>query len=368
MPGRVSWLEKFLKPEAGRADRRRVDQFAAYRWSGSALTQEMVRDISSSGLYLLTGERWQPGTVLALTLQRKGPMDPDPTRRITAQVKVTRSGSDGVGLSFLWSKDDPKSQRWDSLVEALVNLTKPVEMVSLVRMVEAFAFLGRICSGGTEEIGEWVRTRASSHKAQNAVLIALKAESLLGEGVASNGSRIHPHVAERILEIGSGTDEEWLHRFWAGLLIASVSRDGGDTTNLKFVEILGELRSIPIRILTVVCTRAIKVSSEAGVLTAEPLDCDMGELAATVGARGLQMEQDVESLATQKVIERKAVKGPVLLANNHTYITPTTLGLQLFALCHGHRGTLQSFYFSDSSEISGQANSIKQANVESWHI
>src|SRR5262249_36049475 len=125
MGGRVSWLgkvlkpdpntiaeafgklEKFLAPESDRAERRRVEQFAAYRWNGSDLAQDTVRDISSSGLYLLTNERWEPGTVLVLTLQREGPMDPDPARRITTQVKVVRCGTDGVGLSFLWSKEDP---------------------------------------------------------------------------------------------------------------------------------------------------------------------------------------------------------------------------------------------------------------------
>src|ERR1700758_4831110 len=99
MAGRVRWLEKvlkpdpdalaaafgklekFLAPESDRAERRRVDQFAAYRWNGSSLTQEMVRDISSSGLYLVTRDRWQPGTILALTLQREGPLDLDPARR-----------------------------------------------------------------------------------------------------------------------------------------------------------------------------------------------------------------------------------------------------------------------------------------------
>src|SRR5690348_5375356 len=111
MPGRVSWLEKVLKPDTdtiaaafGRlekflapegdraAERRSVEQFASYRWNGSSLTQETVRDVSSSGLYLLTQDRWQVGTILALTLQREGPLDLDPARRITTQVKVVRCG------------------------------------------------------------------------------------------------------------------------------------------------------------------------------------------------------------------------------------------------------------------------------------
>jgi hypothetical protein len=339
------WLEKFLVPEADRAERRRVDQFASYRWNGGALTQEPVRDISSTGLYLLTKERWEPGTILTLNLQREGSLELDPARRITTQAKVMRNGTDGVGLTFLWSKDDPESRRWEALLESLIEQTKPRDMQSLVQMVEAFAFLGRICPEGAEEIGEWVRTRASSHKVLNAVSIALKAENLLGQGLASNTAGVNPQVAVRILEVGSSTDEEWLHGFWAGLLITAISRDGRDTTNLELVELFSQLTSIPIRIFTVVCTRAPKVILESGVVVANPLACNMEELIATVGSRGNQIERDLDALTGFQLIERKAANASALLRSNEAYIKPTTLGLQLFALCNGHRGSLREFYF-----------------------
>jgi hypothetical protein len=343
----IGWLEKFVTPEADRAERRFVEQFAAYRWNGSALAQDMVRDISASGFYLLTKERWQPGTILALTLQREGSLDLDPTRRITTQARVIRCGPDGVGLSFLWSKDDPESRQWESLLESLIEQTKPAEMLSLVRLVEAFAFLSQICSGGAKEIGEWVRTRASSYKVLNAVSIALKAENHLGLGVSNNGARVNPQVAVRILEVGSGTDEDWLHRYWAGLLITALSPDGREKTNLDFVEILSQLTSIPLRIFTVVCTKSAKGLSESGDVFAKPLACNLEELAATVGARGPQMERELEALSALQLIEKKkAATGPALLASNESYLTPTILGLELFALCNGHRGALHDFYLA----------------------
>jgi hypothetical protein len=369
MSGRASWLgkvlkpdsdaiaaafgrlEKFLAPEADRAERRQVAQFAAYRWNGSALTQDMVRDISASGLYLVTNERWRPGTILALTLQKEGSLDLDPARRITTQVKVVRCGPDGVGLSFLWAKDDPESRQWESLLESLIGQTRPADMLGLVRIVEAFAFLGRICPDGVEEIREWVRTRASSHKILNAVSIALKAENLLGSGVASDSLRVNPHVAVRVLELGSSTDEDWLHRFWGGLLITAVSGNGREQANLEFVELLSQLTSIPLRIFTVVCTRATKVISESGEVCAKPLACNIEELTATVGSRGPQVERELEVLCRLQLIERqRAANSPVLLASSETDITPTGVGLELFALCNGHGGNLQEFYFQDSTE------------------
>jgi hypothetical protein len=346
----IGWLEKFVTPEQGKAERRVVDQFAAYRWNGSALTHDKVRDISSTGLYLLTPERWQPGTILALTLQREGPLELDPARRITTQAKVVRCGPDGVGLLFLWAKDDPESRRWDALLECVIEQTRPGDMLSLVRLVEAFAFLGRICSDGAEAIGDWVRTRASSHRVLNAVSIALNADSLLGLGSATNRERINPFVAVRILEVGSETHEEWLHRFWAGLFVTSISTDGRDGTNLEFVELFSQLTSIPVRIFTVVCTNATKVLSQSGDVSAKPLACHLSQLTATVGSRGPQTARDLESLAALQLIEKKSASTSALLTSDEIYLNPTALGLQLFALCNGHQGPLRDFYFLAPSE------------------
>lgn len=355
----IGWLEKFLTPDSDRAQRRFVDEFAAYRWNGSDLTQEMVRDISSSGLFLLTKERWQPGTILTLTLQRDGSLELDPTRRITTQAKVVRCGRDGVGLSFLWSKNDPQSRRWENLLESLIEQTKPGDMLCLVRMVEAFAFLGRFCFDEAEEIGDWVRTRASSHRVLNAVSILLKAQSLLNLGPKSEKVRVNPQVAVRILDVGSGTDEEWLHRFWAGLLITSVSKDGRGKANLEFIELFSQLTSIPLRVFTVVCTRATKVLSESGSVSAQPLACNLDELVATVGSRGSQIERDLDSLSRSQLIERKKSADQALLATTETYLTPTATALQLFALCNGHRGSLRDFYFLDSSPIRAGASPVR---------
>ena len=82
------WLEKFLKPDSRKTERRSVHQFAAYRWNGSTLKQDAVRDISSTGVYILTEERWQRGMLVWLTLQEEGGLEKRPERRIGVQAKV----------------------------------------------------------------------------------------------------------------------------------------------------------------------------------------------------------------------------------------------------------------------------------------
>ena len=346
----INWLEKFVTPEADRAERRVVEQFAAYRWDGTALTCDTVRDISSTGLYLLTAERWKPGTIVALTLQREGPLDPDPARRITTQTRVIRCGPDGVGLSFLWAKDDPEARRWDSLLESLIQQTKPAHMESLARLVEAFAFLGQICPDGADEIGEWVRTRASSHKILTAVAIALKTKLLLDRTPDAEPLVVDPQLAVRILEVGSETHEDWLQNYWAGLLITSSVANARHEGHLELVETFSLLTSIPIRILTVICTKSTKVLLHNGQVAAKRLTCNTEELAATVGARGPQLQRDLQSLASLQLIEKSESRASALHATTETLITATPLALKLFALCNGHRGSVPDFYFAVAPE------------------
>jgi hypothetical protein len=73
----------------------------AHYWDGAAPAAHTIRDISANGLYLLTEQRWYPGTLVMMTLQRKDSFDGEADRSITVQSKVVRSGADGVGLAFI---------------------------------------------------------------------------------------------------------------------------------------------------------------------------------------------------------------------------------------------------------------------------
>jgi hypothetical protein len=356
MAERTNWLEKFLKHDSERvAERRPVDHFAAYRWDGSNLKQDTVRDISSTGVYIFTEERLQRGTLVSLTLQREGPLEKTAERRIVVQAKVVRCGDDGMGLAFVL-RDDPESRHWESLRERLIEETKPEDMLNLVKMIDAVAFLSQICPGGAEKIGQLLRGRLSNHKVANALGIALKGERLLAFEPATERLRADPSLVVRILEDGSCTDEDWLKHFWGGILATSCSVDGKDGSNMVFVELLSQLTTFPIRILTVVCTRATKVLSESGSISAKPLACKLGEITTTTASRGLRIERDLEHLSELGLIEKRDSNSPALLPSDETFITPSSLGLELFARCNGHRGSLREFYASDPSSTPIRAN------------
>ena len=99
----MSWLARILFHEHRKTERQRAPQLAAYYWNGANAVPHSVRDISSSGAYILTEERWHVGTILMVTLQSTDEyIDVRPPLSISVQSKVVRSGIDGVGLTFLF--------------------------------------------------------------------------------------------------------------------------------------------------------------------------------------------------------------------------------------------------------------------------
>jgi len=96
-----SWLEWLLSRERRTAKRQEPLHLVAHYWDGAAPLAHDIRDISSTGLYILTEQRWYPGTQVMLSLQRIGVPDTDPDRSIMVNAKVVRSGTDGVALAFV---------------------------------------------------------------------------------------------------------------------------------------------------------------------------------------------------------------------------------------------------------------------------
>jgi hypothetical protein len=100
----VSFFGRFLRwlsSDRRRSRRHPLPGLVAYYWTGGAPQAFHIGDISTHGLFLLTDERWFPGTLILMTLQRVDTSGDDPGDTIPVQTKVVRWDDDGVGLSFL---------------------------------------------------------------------------------------------------------------------------------------------------------------------------------------------------------------------------------------------------------------------------
>lgn len=104
-PGTLrTWLQNWLSSDRRRAPRQPLPGLVAYYWTGSAPRAYQIADISASGFYLLTEERWFPGTMVLMTLQRTDSSGKNLDDSIAVQSRVVRWGSDGLGLAFVVSR------------------------------------------------------------------------------------------------------------------------------------------------------------------------------------------------------------------------------------------------------------------------
>jgi hypothetical protein len=95
------WLGLLSSRERRKAPRREVLNLVAHYWDGAAPLAHHIRDISLTGLYLMTEQRWYPGTLVRILLQKTGVAEADPDRSIMVNAKVIRAGTDGVGLALV---------------------------------------------------------------------------------------------------------------------------------------------------------------------------------------------------------------------------------------------------------------------------
>ncbi len=100
-----NWFKRWWSPDARKAPRQPAPRLSAYYWNGSTPNAHNVRDVSSTGLYLLTEDRWYPGTLILMTLQDTDGMENGGKPVISVKVRAVRWGDDGVGLQFVLSED-----------------------------------------------------------------------------------------------------------------------------------------------------------------------------------------------------------------------------------------------------------------------
>ncbi len=112
-----SWFQRLLEPEPPdprKAQREVLTGLVAYFFTGGRPVAQSVRDISATGVFVFTEERWYPGTVVRITLTDQH--DPSTERSLTLNAKVVRATSDGVGFQFLL-KDEKEGSTSSSGVD-----------------------------------------------------------------------------------------------------------------------------------------------------------------------------------------------------------------------------------------------------------
>jgi len=342
MTGPETEIELLPVPQPQESDRRKAERrvspgLAAYHPDGTDPKQASIRDISSSGVYLLTQERWAPGTVVPLTLQREGPPEKSADRRIAVQARAVRAGDDGIALSFVLPQG-MDLRFWCSPLKTTTEQNQPEDVLHEFRLAEALAFLCRISPSGADAITDLMRERLCNYRLDSAIEISLRAQKMFAFSMGLDSRQAPPHVVLHVLETGSWADTDWIQQYWAGLLVSSCTPGGTDESNLRFIDLFAQLTPTHLRLLEVSCSRAHNARMGIGWASANAFVCSPEEISQIVGTRDLmKIERDLSHLAELDLLAHP-LRSSSFAPLHNTNITPSSLGLQLYERCNGRQG------------------------------
>lgn len=351
----LKWLSPNSYSEERRASiRRPAQELVVYTAPDGEARKFEVGNISSTGIYVRTEERWEPGANLELTLQRSGPVEQRRDRRMDLHADAVRCGNDGVGLQF----DFPEGMHldlWECAVRGKTYETGPEYIVQEMRMARALGTIRRICPEAADDAKQMLHKEFSNVRVASAVRIAYIAEEMLARE-AGTAPRLAPaELVKRILETGSWSDTEWIQQMWGGLLASSCSADGEDMSNGIFIDMLSQLAPVHLRILGIASERAEKPGPVAGPFTVNC--CTAAELTKALDLSNLTKTlRSVQELADMGLVAA-AKRSPSDPQDENAKTAITPLGLEMYTRCHGRR------FSAAREEASGEVQSKEPARL-----
>ena len=340
VPQRDSLKSRFLhwltaddrQSERRIAPRRSLPGLIAFDGTPAESEPLEVADISSTGVYLRTEQRWPTGRVISLTLQKKDAPRSHSDRQVAVEADTVRWGEDGIGLSFVLPPE-VEFHIWDGPGPISASELEADHFLRELRLAKALGVLRHISSPATEEVSRSLHEKFSNQRVASAVTIAITAQEYLSRESESAHLVAHPDLVQRLLEHGSWADSEPIQTLWAGLLASSCTVDGQDQSNLVFIELLDKLTPIHLRIFNAVCAKM----SAFGAGAPKSLYCAAEELIEMSGTHNLlKIQQTIAHLSTSGLFAESA-KSSYASPDDETKTTPTALGLQMYARCHGRR-------------------------------
>ena len=100
-------LMRWIVPDQRLANRHTMPPLIAYLGLVRSSKEYKIGDISIAGFYMITEERWIPGTGFPVTLERTDEAASGQT--LTVFCTTVRNGSDGVGFTFLRPSEDEQN-------------------------------------------------------------------------------------------------------------------------------------------------------------------------------------------------------------------------------------------------------------------
>ncbi len=328
-------LQRLGEPEQPRAERWPATGLSALYGIDSASRPAGIKDVSASGIYLLTEERFPADELVNLILRKEGEPENSSELQISVQARVTWQGEDGVALEFVLPPGmDP--DLCGALVRDMVSLTDPDQVAEVFRTLRTVLFLCRLCESQADEAILLLGGHLDTERTTTLFKIAFAAENLLAAKPDSGRMRAHSKLVANILREGSWAPDDLTLKLWAGLLASSCSVDAPDDSNQIFVDLLVHITPTEARIFLRGCERALSSApgpenSASGSIVLSPR-----EIVQLTGVYDLT--RNATDLAY--LFNLGLIQNVFDFTSYHDIdsfdITPSSLGLELYKHCHGH--------------------------------
>jgi len=330
-------LQRFGEPEQPRAERWPAGGLTALYGIESASKPAGIKDVSASGVFLLTGERFTTGQTVNLILRLNGEAENDAELQISIQTRAAWQGEDGVALEFVL----PPGMNPDlcaALVHDIVSLTNRDQVADVFRHLRTVLFLYRLCEAQAEESILLLDGQLDAGRTATLFKIAFAAEEALAAKPEASRMRAHPKMVANILREGSWAPDEMILKLWVGLLESSCAVDAPDDGNQIFADLLVHITPTEARILLHACERAL--SSKKGPEDSASVSVVLSpqEMVQVTGVHDSSRNATDLAYLYNLGLAEKLFDFTSYRDIESFDVTPSRLGMELYSHCHGESG------------------------------
>jgi PilZ domain len=331
----MSILSKLLA-NTGLIERRRDDRLPAPDlevtfWSGKEQNRARIKDISNTGVYVVTKERWLPGTDVSLTLESKSNVDSRPRPSVQLEATTIRHGEDGVGLTFV--RNQAEADLWLRAMAMAAVFTAPDNTIARLRVVKMLVFLSGISSSIEIEIAKIMAGSFSLEGREKVIEIALGIENRLRRRNQPVRNNVPSGLILQLLEAASRAEDDNARALWVELLASSCLAGSDDDESLKCAGALSELAPVHLAILTAACEKALHAGAASGQIFSAGCFCTADEVRRITRIGNLvAVEHHLNHLNDLGLLE-KTIKPYHCEQIERVNLTPTSFALQLYTRC-----------------------------------
>ena len=329
------WLRTIGYPQTERAPRRNPTGLIVMRGNGQSSKLGNIKEISRTGFFLETTERWPIGEIFSLSVQKEGPAANDSELKINIPARVASHREVGVGMAFV-VPEDMNEDLWEDVVGSVDTTTESKDTRDMFRMARAMLFLYRMCASGAAEPILLLTGELNEAKKASMLDIVLTAEKMLAGEPDADELRANPTIVAGILKEGSWQRDDLIHRLWSGLLASSCSTDENDLSNQDLIDLLVGITSNQARILMEACRRASVQAGGSGGSATQRIIITAEEMGGVTNMHDLYRNgNEVANLHGYGLIEKNFD-----FSSHNTVtdfdVTPTQLGMRFFRACLGY--------------------------------